>query len=99
TTAVARRRGFAHLDADRLSWQAGLPVIGGAALLQGARLARTGIPAAERGSLAAGAGAAFFSTALSARLITPERRVQLRFATILYRVALAAKVISRMLAR
>lgn len=99
TTAAARCRGFAPLDADRLSWQAGLPVIGGAALLQGARLARAGIPASERGSLAAGAGAALFSTHLSARLITPDRRTRLRFATVLYRVALAALVLARMPAR
>ncbi|HEX5309431.1 MAG TPA: undecaprenyl-diphosphate phosphatase [Solirubrobacteraceae bacterium] len=99
TTAAARRRGFTPVDADRLSWQAGLPVIGGAALLQGTRLARAGIPARERGALAAGAGAAFLSTHLSARLITPNRRIRLRFATALYRVALAATVIARMAAR
>lgn len=99
TTAAARRRGFAHVDADRLSWQVGLPVIGGAALLQGARLARSGIPAPERRSLAAGAGAAFCSTHLSARLITPDRRVRLRFITVLYRIALAATVLARMAVR
>lgn len=95
TTAAARLRGFGPLRADRLSWQVGLPVIGGAALLQGARLAREGIPARQRSALAAGAGAAFLSTHLSARLITPERRVRLRFTTILYRLALAATVLAR----
>lgn len=99
TTAAARRCGFAHLDADRLSWQVGLPVIGGAALLQGIRLARTGVSAPERGLLAVGVGAAFVSTHLSARLITPDRRVRLRTTTVLYRVSLAAVVLWRMLAR
>jgi undecaprenyl-diphosphatase len=96
TTAAARRRGFAPLDADRLSWQVGLPVIAGAALLQGARLARVGTPPRERGALAAGAGAAFFSTHLGARLLTPERRIRLLPATAVHRVALAAAVLGRM---
>lgn len=94
-TAAARQRGFAHLDADRMSWQAGLPVIGGAALLQGARLARAGVAPRERGSLALGVTAAFLSTHLSTRLITPARRIRLRFATVLYRVVLAGAVIAR----
>ena len=92
TTAAARLRGFAALDADRLSWQVGLPVIAGAALLQGARQARAGIRADQRGALAAGGGAALLSTHLSARVLTPERRLRLLAATIGYRVALAALV-------
>lgn len=99
TTAAARLRGFAAPDADRLSWQAGLPVIAGAALLQGARQARAGIPADQRRALAAGGAAALLSTHLSARVLTPERRTRLVPATIGYRVALAALVTRRMRAR
>jgi undecaprenyl-diphosphatase len=91
-TAAARLRGFARLDADRLSWQAGLPVIAGAALLQGARQARAGIRADQRRALAAGGAAALLSTHLSARVLTPERRLRLLPATLGYRVAAAALV-------
>jgi undecaprenyl-diphosphatase len=99
TTAAARLRGFAALDADRLSWQVGLPVIAGAALLQVARQARTGIRADQRGTLAAGGAAALLSTHLSARVLTPERRLRLFAATIGYRVAVAALVTRTVRAR
>jgi undecaprenyl-diphosphatase len=92
TTAAARMRGFAPLDADRLSWQVGLPVIAGAALLQGSRQARAGIPAERRCALAAGGAAALLSTHLSTRMLTPKRRQRLLAATIGYRVAVAALV-------
>jgi undecaprenyl-diphosphatase len=90
TTAAARLRGFGRLDADRLSWQVGLPVIAGAALLQGVRQAGAGIAADQRRALAAGAAAALLSTHLSARLLTPQRRTRLLPATIPYRLAIAA---------
>jgi undecaprenyl-diphosphatase len=99
TTAAARLRGFGRLDADRLSWQVGLPVIAGAALLQGIRQARTGIKADQRCALAAGATAALLSTHLSARLITAKRRLRLLPATIGYRVAIAALVTRTVRAR
>jgi len=95
TTAAARLRGFGRLDADRLSWQVGLPVIAGAALLQGARQARAGIAADQRCALAGGAAAALLSTHLSVRLLTPERRMRLLPATIGYRAAIAALVTRR----
>lgn len=99
TTAAARLRGFAALDADRLSWQVGLPVIAGAALLQGARQARTGIATDQRCALAAGSAAALLSTHLSARLLTPGRRLRLLPATIAYRMAIAGLVTQTMRAR
>ncbi len=40
TLTAARARGFSRQDADQLSWTVGLPVIAGATLLQGTRLAR-----------------------------------------------------------
>ncbi|HEU0250890.1 MAG TPA: undecaprenyl-diphosphate phosphatase [Solirubrobacteraceae bacterium] len=99
TTAAARLRGFAALDADRLSWQVGLPVIAGAALLQGARQARTGIVADQRCALAAGSAAALLSTHLSVRLLTPGRRLGLLPATVGYRMAIASLVTRTMRAR
>jgi undecaprenyl-diphosphatase len=99
TTAAARLRGFAALDADRLSWQVGLPVIAGAALLQGARQARTGIAADQRCALAAGSAAALLSTHLSARLLTPRRRLGLLPASVAYRVAIASLVTRTMRTR
>ncbi|MGH2834722.1 MAG: undecaprenyl-diphosphate phosphatase [Solirubrobacteraceae bacterium] len=99
TTAAARLRGFAALDADRLSWQVGLPVIAGAALLQGARQARGGVQADQRCALAAGGATALLSTHLSARLLTPGRRLGLLRAAIGYRMALAVLVTRTMRSR
>jgi undecaprenyl-diphosphatase len=96
TVATARARGFRRADCDRLSWQVGLPVIAGAALLKAARQARAGLGAEERRSLFAGGGAAFLSTCLSARLLPAERRMRLLPLTVAYRVALAGLVWARL---
>ena len=96
TLAVARARGFSRMDADRLSWRVGLPVIAGAASLEGARMARAGTPRALRLPLAAGAASAFLSTLASTRLLTPERRARLLPAAGVYRAGLALLVIRRM---
>lgn len=93
--AAARARGFSRRDADLLSWVAGLPVIGGAALLQGWRLVRTGAARELRLPLALGASAAFASTLASARLLGPTRRAASLGACAAYRVALAALVLGR----
>jgi undecaprenyl-diphosphatase len=95
-TAAARMRGFGRVEADRLCWQVGLPVIAGAASLKAVRQARAGIPAEDRRSLAAGAGAALFSTYLSAHLLPANMRIRLLPATIAYRAALAGAVTVRM---
>jgi undecaprenyl-diphosphatase len=94
--AAARARGFSRADADRLSWTAGLPVIAGAAMLNGSRLVREGAPRGLRLPLAAGAASAFFSTLASARVLGPKRRAALLPVCTAYRVALAALVIRRM---
>lgn len=96
TVAAARARGFSRIDADRLSWQAGLPVIAGAALLKGTRLAREGVPHELRAPLAAGAASAFASTLLSAKLLGPPRRAALLPACVAYRGVLAGLVVRRM---
>lgn len=94
-TAAARSRGFASVHADRLCWQAGLPVIAGATLLQSARLAQRGVRAEHRRALAAGAAAALLSTHLCGRLLSAPARMRLLPATIGYRAALAGVVIRR----
>jgi undecaprenyl-diphosphatase len=96
TLAVARGRGFAGADADRLSWRVGLPVIAGAAALQGTRLVRAGVPDEMRFALAAGAGASFISTLSSTMLLDSQRRSALLPACCAYRTALAFVVIRRM---
>src|SRR5438132_820379 len=54
TLVAARLRGFDRPDAGRLSRHAALPVIAGAAGLEGLRLARAGLPAGAGAAFAAG---------------------------------------------
>ncbi len=99
TLASARARGFSRLDADRLSWQAGLPVIAGATALKSLQLASRGIPRELRLPFAAGAAGSLLSTLASCALLTPPRRARLLGACTLYRGALALFVIRRMRSR
>lgn len=92
---AARLRGFEPLGADRLSWRAGLPLIAGAALLQGSKLAARGVPAGGRPALAAGAAGAFASTLLAGRLLGPRARARAALPASVYRVALAGTVLAR----
>jgi undecaprenyl-diphosphatase len=96
TLAAARTRGFSRREADRLSWSVGLPVIAGAALLTGTRLAREGTLRGVSLPLAAGAVSAFVSTLTSTKVLGPERREKLLPACAAYRGALALYVIRRM---
>ncbi|MGA9284502.1 MAG: undecaprenyl-diphosphate phosphatase [Solirubrobacteraceae bacterium] len=96
TLATARACGFSLLDADQLSWQAGLPVIAGATTLKGLRLARRGTPRELRLPFAAGAVGSLLSTFAGSTLLTPSRRTRLLGACALYRGALALFVIRRM---
>jgi undecaprenyl-diphosphatase len=100
TLAAARARGFSRLDADRLSWAIGLPVIAGATLLQCTRLAReqahAGAPHRVTLPLTIGAMSAFLSTLISSRMLAPRRRARLLPACVAYRGALATVVIRRM---
>jgi undecaprenyl-diphosphatase len=94
TLAAARSRGFSRASAQTLSWHAALPVMLGASALQGARLAQRGLPAGSAAPLLAGAGSAFVSTLLSARLL--RRRAQALLPYSLYRVLIAALVLARL---
>jgi undecaprenyl-diphosphatase len=93
--AAARLRGFGKIDADRLSWRAGLPVIGGATLLQTLRLWRRGAPAGTSSLLATGAAGAFASTLLAGRILGPQQRTAAMLPACLYRVVLAWTALSR----
>jgi undecaprenyl-diphosphatase len=96
TIAAARTRGFSRIEADRLSWQVGLPVIAGATLLKGTRLAREGVPRELRLPFAAGAASAFASTLLSTKLLGPRQRALLLPAGTTWRGVLAGLVVRRM---
>jgi undecaprenyl-diphosphatase len=95
TRIAARLRSFTRPESSRLSRQIGLPVLGGAALLKGIRLARGGLPARARGPFALGAGAAFVSTLACARPIRRLDREGRLAPYALYRLALAALVLIR----
>ena len=95
TLTAARVRGFSRGEALALSWHAALPVILGASLLTGARLARDGLPRHEGAALATGAVAAFLSTsACAGRLRGGESRRSL-LGLCLYRCLLALTVVRR----
>lgn len=97
TLTAARARRFGRGAAQTLSWHAGLPVLLGASALQGARLYRGGFAREQRAALAAGGGAAFVSTLVSARLLArPLRTGQPALPYALYRCALAAVVVARL---
>ncbi len=100
TLTAARARGFGRAAAQALSWHAGLPVIFGASALKGARMRRQGVPREQRAALAAGGGAAFMSTLVSARLLDrPLRHGAPLWPCSLYRCLLAALVVSRLRGR
>jgi undecaprenyl-diphosphatase len=95
TLTAARLRGFSRADSQALSWHAAIPVILGASLLTGARLARRPPPGDARATLATGALAAFLSTrASTGRLRSGESgRSLLGFCA--YRCLLALAVLRR----
>jgi undecaprenyl-diphosphatase len=94
TRAAARARGFDRRAAAELSREVALPVLVGAAVLKGYRLARRRPAAGELRTLAAGAAAAAISTygaLLAERRITADAPLA---AWAAYRVALAAAVLA-----
>jgi undecaprenyl-diphosphatase len=97
TLTAARARGFRRADANALSRHVALPVIVGATLLKGVRLARRGLPAGVAGAFAAGIAAAFASTLASVRIIRAVERDRSLAPYAAYRLALAAVVVGRAL--
>lgn len=96
TLAAARLLRFKRRDAYRLSRHAALPVILGATLLKGGRLARRGVAPGTGAAFALGAGASFASTLLSTRLIRRVERDRSLLPYAAYRAALAGVMIMRM---
>jgi undecaprenyl-diphosphatase len=95
TLAAARFRGFDRADANELSRHVALPIIVGASVLKGVRLARRGLPAGMRRAFAAGVGAAFMSTLASTWLIRQVERDRSLAPYALYRTLLAGAVLRR----
>ena len=96
TLAAARWRRFTRADANRLSRHVALPVIDGATLLKGVRLARRGLPPETGVPLAVGAAASFASTLGSTWLIRQVERDRSLLPYAVYRVALAGLVLTRL---
>lgn len=95
TLSAARARGFCREDANALSRHVALPIILGATVLKGARLARRGLPPGTEKAFACGTAAAFLSTLCSARLIRLVERDRALAPYAAYRIALAAVVLAR----
>jgi undecaprenyl-diphosphatase len=96
TLAAARFRRFGRSDANRLSRHAALPVIAGATLLKGMRLARRGLPPGTALPFALGAGASFASTLGSTWLIHQVERDRSLLPYAAYRSLLGAVVLERL---
>jgi undecaprenyl-diphosphatase len=92
TLTAARALGFDREAAARLSWRAGLPIIGGATVLKLVRLWQRGLDRELRAPFAAGALAAFASTLAAAPLL----RVRRYRAAAAYRVAFGAFALRRL---
>jgi undecaprenyl-diphosphatase len=97
TLAAARSRGFAREDSCVLSRHAALPVIVGATVLKGARLARRGLPGGTARAFAAGIVASYAATLVSIPIIRhAERARALMPYAAAYRLGLAAIVLRRL---
>jgi undecaprenyl-diphosphatase len=96
TLAAARARGFGRAEANALSRHVALPIIVGASVLKGARLARRGLPPDVRAAFAAGISTSFASTLASTWLIRQVERDRSLAPYAAYRVALAGVVIRRL---
>jgi undecaprenyl-diphosphatase len=95
TLAAARWRGFRRRDANVISRQIALPVIVGASILKGGRLAaRRDLPPGVGRGMLAGAGAAFASTLLSMRLIRMLEHGRSLLPYAAYRASLAVAVLA-----
>jgi undecaprenyl-diphosphatase len=99
TLAAARRRRFTREDANKLSRHVALPVIAGATLLKSVRLARRGLPPRSTMPIAVGAGASFASTLGSTWLIRQVERDRSLLPYAVYRLGLAAVILTRLAQR
>jgi undecaprenyl-diphosphatase len=97
TLAAARRRGFSRDHANLLSRTVALPIIVGATILKGVRLARRRPSPELRRSLAIGVASSFASTLASQRLLRLVERDRALWPYAAYRTALAAAVLAKLL--
>jgi undecaprenyl-diphosphatase len=95
TLAAMRARRFTRPEASALSRHVALPVIAGASLLKGVRLAQRGLPPGMTGRFALGMGASLASTLVAARLV-PVERVGALWPYAAYRTGLAALTLGRL---
>jgi len=96
TLAAARWRRFSRDQANLLSRTIALPIIVGASVLKGVRLAQRGAPPKLRRTLAVGAAASFASTLVSQRLIRLVERDRALWPYAAYRAGLAAAVLAKL---
>ena len=92
TLTAARMLGLDREAAARISWQAGLPIIGGATVLKLVRLWQRGLDPELRAPFAVGAAAAFAATLASSPLL----RIRHQRVIAAYRVALGAFALRRL---
>jgi undecaprenyl-diphosphatase len=96
TLAAARWRRFSRDQANLLSRTVALPIIVGASLLKGMRLARRGAAPELRRAMAIGTAASFASTLASQRLIRLVERDRALWPYAAYRAVLAAAVLAKL---
>ena len=96
TLAAARARGFARADASVLSRHCALPIILGATVLKGMRLARRGLPVGTAGAFAVGIAASFATTLASLRVVRSADHGNSLLPYAVYRVGLAGLVMARL---
>lgn len=95
TLAAMRARRFTRPEASALSRHVALPVIAGASVLKGVRLAQRGLPPGMTGRFALGMGASLVSTLAAARLV-PVERVGALWPYAAYRTGLSALTAGRL---
>lgn len=96
TLAAARGRRFTRAQANLLSRTVALPVISGAALLKGWRLAERGTEPGWRRAIGVGTAVAFVSTLASQGLIRLVERDRALWPYAAYRIGLAGLIIRRL---
>lgn len=96
TLTAARLRRFTREQANALSRTVALPVIAGASLLKGVRLARRGIDRDKARWLGIGLASSFVSTLISARLVDQVERDRSLAPYAAYRIALALLILARL---
>lgn len=95
TLTALRARGYGRHDAGVLSRHVALPIIAGASVLKGVRLARRGVPRSELPAFAAGIAASFATTLAAVPLVHRTERGAPLWPYALYRLALAAVLLRR----